>query len=484
MSRDGGKNWSDISPNLAGVPKNGWVAQIKPSTFTKGEAYAVINNYRNFDFKPYLLRTRNYGKTWENLLKDKSDTFGYSLSLIQDPLNKNLIFLGTENGLYVSLNEGRSWTKWTENYPSVPTMDMVIHPREHDLAIATFGRSFYVLDDIRPLREMSDKGADLLNKGVKLFEPPTAYISEYQQPSGSRFGGNAIFNGENRKRGAMISYVINKKEAPKETAKDTTKDSSVKGKKDKAKDTIVLNIYDQKDTLIRTLKFKSPKENGLHRTYWSLNEKGAFSPSRSVVKTNREPSGVTVLPGDYKLVMHFQDQKDSTQIKVGIDPRIQISDEVLREQYRLLKLIEQKKDLVYRSIEQLKSSKTTVADIKKQAENNDKELHKDLIKLSDSIQKTIDSLIDQVMGKEDKRQGITSSENPSNISYLYTANSYVRSLRSMPGKTEMQLIQNADSKLDPVIKSINDFYAKDWSAYREKVEQTDLSLFKEYQILE
>jgi hypothetical protein len=182
--------------------------------------------------------------------------------------------------------------------------------------------------------------------------------------------------------------------------------------------------------------------------------------------------------------MHFQDQKDSTQIKVGIDPRIQISDEALREQYRLLKLIEQKKDLVYRSIEQLKSSKTTVADIKKQAEKNDKELHKDLIKLSDSVQKTIDSLIDQVMGKEDKRQGITSSENPSNISYLYTANSYVRSLRSMPGKTEMQLIQNADSKLDPVIKSINDFYAKDWSAYREKVEQTDLSLFKEYQILE
>ena len=150
----------------------------------------------------------------------------------------------------------------------------------------------------------------------------------------------------------------------------------------------------------------------------------------------------------------------------------------------LLKGIEQKKDLVYRSMEQLKASKTTVAGIKKQAKQNDKELHKDLIKLSDSIEKTIDSLIDQVMGKEDKRQGITSSETPSNISYLYTANGYVRSLQSMPGKTEMQLIENANTKLDPVIKSINDFYAKDWSAYREKVEQTNLSLFKEYKILE
>jgi len=277
----------------------------------------------------------------------------------------------------------------------------------------------------------------------------------------------------------MISYVINKKEMPK----DATKDASKKGKKGKAKDTVVLNIYNQENMLIRTLKFKSPKENGLHRTYWRLNEKGTYSPSRKPVKTNREPSGVTVLPGDYKLVMHFQDQKDSTQIKVAYDPRIEMSNDVLKEQHKLLKAIEQKKDLVYRSIEQLKSSKTTVASIKKQATKNDKELHKDLIKLSDSVQKTIDSLIDQVMGKEDKRQGITATETPSNISYLYSANGYVRSLKSMPGKTEMQLIENANSKLDPVIQSINDFYAKDWSAYKQKVEETDLSLFKDYEVL-
>ena len=154
------------------------------------------------------------------------------------------------------------------------------------------------------------------------------------------------------------------------------------------------------------------------------------------------------------------------------------------QQRRLMKEIEQKKDLVYRSVEQLKESKTTVAGIKKQAEKNDKEIHKDLIKLSDSIQKTIDSLIDDVFGKEDKRQGITATEKPSNLSYLYTANGYVRSLKSLPGKTELQLIENANTKLDPVIKKINDFYATEWKAYRKKVEQTDLSVFKEYKVLE
>ena len=162
VSKDGGKNWSNVTPKNKNFPKGSWVAQLKPSTFNKGEAYAIINNYRNFDFKPYLYHTKNYGKSWESLLDDKSETFGYTLSFVQDPVEKKLVFLGTENGLYFSIDEAKTWTKWTENYPSVPTMDMVIHPTEHDLDIATFGRSFYVFDDIRPLREFASSGTSSL----------------------------------------------------------------------------------------------------------------------------------------------------------------------------------------------------------------------------------------------------------------------------------------------------------------------------------
>ncbi len=476
LSRDGGKSWANISPKTSEYPKDGWIAQIKVSTFTKGEAYAIVNNYRNFDFKPYLMRTRDYGKTWKNLLKDKKETFGYSLSMVQDPFEKKLLFLGTENGLYLSLNEGASWTKWTQNYPSVPTMDMVIQPREHDLAIGTFGRSFYVLDDIRPLREITKTGATLLDRTIKLFEPPVAYRVQYQEASGTRFGANATFNGENRKKGAMISYVINKKEVKKDTVKDV--------KKNTANDSLVLKIYDTNENLIRTLKPAIPKENGLQRMYWNLDEKGVFSPSREKVVTSKEPSGVKVLPGNYKLVLHFQGLKDSTQIKVAFDPRIEMPYEILKEIHDLLKVLEQKKDLAFRSVERLKASKSIALAIKNQAKKTDSVLNKGLIQLSDSIQKSINLLIDEMMGKEDKRQGITATKMPSNISYLYTAINYVGALKSAPGETEKQLIQNAHGKLDPVIKNINEFFAQDWMDYRQKVEKTELSLFKDYELLE
>ncbi len=475
LSKDAGKNWLDISPKIGNYPSDGWVAQIKVSAHDKGEAYAVVNNYRNFDFKPYLFRTRNYGKSWESLLDAKDETFGYSLSFVQDPVEKKLLFLGTENGLYVSIDEGNSWTKWTKNYPSVPTMDMVIHPKEHDLAIATFGRSFYVLDDIRPLREMAKTQAAALDKGLAIFEPPTAYLAQYQQPSGTRFGANAIFNGENRKSGAMISYVFNEEKKTDETKKTDSIQS--KG------DTLRLQVYDQKNTLIRTLSIKKPTEGGLHRTYWKLDEKGVYGPSRKKVNRKKEPSGVKVLPGDYKLVLQYKDLTDSTSISVRYDPRLNVSTEVLETQYKMLKELELKKDLVFRAIERLKESKTTVSSIKKQASDQDKEAFKELLQSSDSINKSIDLLIDGIMGKEDKRQGITSQKEPSAISYLNNAMYYVSSLRRLPGKTESQLIENADNKLRPAISAINAFYDTDWPAYRKQVEGANLSVFKEYKPL-
>jgi len=104
------------------------------------------------------------------------------------------------------MDAGNKWTKWTEGFPTVPVKDLVIHPREHDLIIGTFGRAAWVLDDIRPLRALANKNARA--KKLHLFEPPTAYQAEYQQPTGSRFGADAMYQGENRNSGAIISYYV------------------------------------------------------------------------------------------------------------------------------------------------------------------------------------------------------------------------------------------------------------------------------------
>jgi len=495
LTLDGGTTWTNVSKNIKDMPKESWVAQIRASKFNKGEAYAIVNNYRQFDFKPYLFRTRDYGKTWENLLAGKDEIFGYSLSLAQDLEVLNLLFLGTENGLYISIDEGKTWTKWTGNYPTVSTMDLAIHPREHDLIIATFGRAIYVLDDIRPFRAMAKEGSAILDTPLYLFTPPKAFITQNQEPSGTRFGANAIFNGENRPRGAMITYSINRPETKKseetsdkkqKNSKNTSEENTVKDEKPTVKfDSVFFQAYNDKNELIRSITFEAPKENGAHRFFWNLDEKGERGPSRKAKKANApEPSGVTVLPGSYGIKMHFGNQTASENIKVDYDPRVDMSFEVLKSKYDLLKQLEAKKGVAGEATQRLLTSKEIVEDYQKRikAQNIggiEKNSKKDTITIHTEISKKIDGLLDSMMGKEDKRQGITATEFPSTISYLYTAAYYVDDLLQKPGKTELTLVKNADEKVSKVIDEINVFYKTDWVNYRNAIEKLNLSPFKE-----
>ncbi len=201
-TQNGGQDWTEVTKNIKGLPKGSWIPQIKASKSVKGEALLVANDYRRFNFTPYVYRTNNYGKTWDRIV-DGSDVTSYALSIIEDPEEPNLLFLGTDDGLYISIDKGDKWTKWTKGFPTVSVKDLIIHPREHDLIIGTFGRAAWVLDDIRPLRAIA-KNKDILKEKIHLFTPPTAYQAAYQQPTGSRFGGDALFNGENRGSGATF----------------------------------------------------------------------------------------------------------------------------------------------------------------------------------------------------------------------------------------------------------------------------------------
>ena len=147
ITKDGGASWINVTKNIKGLPKGSWVAQIKASNKNKGEALLIANDYRRFNYTPYAYRTKNYGKTWTRIV-DATDVKSHTLSIVEDLKNPNLLFLGTDDGLYVSLNAGEKWTKWTNGFPTVPVKDLVIHPREHDLIIGTFGRAAWVLDDI------------------------------------------------------------------------------------------------------------------------------------------------------------------------------------------------------------------------------------------------------------------------------------------------------------------------------------------------
>jgi photosystem II stability/assembly factor-like uncharacterized protein len=156
LTRDGGKTWTSFRGKIPGLPADCWVPQIKASAHNAGEAFVVANDYRRGDMKPYIFRTTDYGKTWTRLV-DENKVKGYALCVQQDVVEPNLIFVGTENGLWISFDNGNSFEQFKNGYPSVSTYDFAIQEREADLVIATFGRALWVLDDIRPSEKSSSQ---------------------------------------------------------------------------------------------------------------------------------------------------------------------------------------------------------------------------------------------------------------------------------------------------------------------------------------
>ncbi len=477
-TQDGGKTWIEVTKNIKGLPKGSWIPQIKASNKRKGEALLIANDYRRFNYTPYAYRTRDYGKTWERIV-DENDVESYTLSIVEDIEEPNLLFLGTDDGLYVSINAGKSWKKWTEGFPTVSTKDLVIHPREHDLVIGTFGRAAWVLDDIRPLRALA-KDASILDKEIKIFNPPTAYQAAYQQPTGSRFGADAIYNGQNRRRGAMLTYYINKKEdSEKDSDNDTKKDTAKP--KTSSKDSITIKIFDG-DRLIRTLKQKAPKKKGFHRTYWNLDEKGPDRPSRTLRKRTREPGGVAVKPGTYKVKIMYGNTTDSTTVTVKSDPRLQISTKAIEERYAAGKKLEKYTQTAADAVKQLVESKEIAKEYQKKLSKLDKEKYKEQIKASKDVVKKIDSVIALYLGKVDKRQGITRNPEPNVMQRIGTANYYSVTRPNGLTETEKQLIEQAKNALEDALNNTNSFFNNDWKTYKEQIQQLEISLFKETKI--
>jgi photosystem II stability/assembly factor-like uncharacterized protein/ribonuclease HI len=475
-----GGEWIDVSKNLKGLPEGSWIAQIKASNKNKGEALLIANDYRRFNYTPYAYRTKNYGKSWERIV-DEDDVQSYTLAIVEDLEEPNLMFLGTDDGLYISIDAGDNWTKWTEGFPTTSVKDLVIHPREHDLVIGTFGRAAWVIDDIRPLREIA-KNKSAISSNITLFEPPIAYQAAYQQPTGSRFGADAIYHGENRDGGARFTYMFNKKEMPKNEAKEENEEDeeAMASEKEESKvnwDSLTLKIYDG-DRLIRTLKRKAPKDNGLHKWTWYMDEKGVDYPSRRIRERNREPGGVDVKPGTYKAVLHYGDMMSETMVKVESDPRLDVSQKNINEVYAALKALEKLQQTSADAVKQLIESKTIAENYSEQLSKLDKESYKDQIKASKEMVKSIDSIVDKYLGKRDRRQGITRSPEVTPLQRLGTARSYVSSSQTGLTSTETTLIKQAKDALNGLFEETNTFFNKDWMEYKNKMSTLKLDPFK------
>ena len=206
LTRNGGKKWTDLTANIKGLPKNTWVYHIEASSHDKATAYAVFDGHTHGDMNPYIFKTSDYGKTWTKI-SNNDQIQGFVRALQEDFVNPDLLFAGSEFGLYISIDGGKNWSKFTKNMPAVAVHYITMQKRTNDLVLATHGRGVIIIDDISPLREINSK---IMTKKVHFFKSKPTVMYEKSGFSGG-FGSETQFVGDNPSRAAQIKYFLPKR---------------------------------------------------------------------------------------------------------------------------------------------------------------------------------------------------------------------------------------------------------------------------------
>lgn len=319
VTEDGGENWRKIETFL-GVPEMTYVSCLYSSLHDPNTIYAAFDNHKQGDFKPYILRSNDRGNSWQSISGDLEEPF-VAYSVIQDHINPELLFAGTEYGVYFSINEGKKWIQLKGKLPTIAVRDIDIQRRENDLVLGTFGRGFYVLDDYSPLRGITEKNLD--EKENILFPVKDALMFVKRRGT---FGGvgTSFFNADNPPFGATFTYYIN--EAPKtrkEERQGKEKDLIKEGKpvnypawdelrmEDREeKPFLLFVIYDEQGNVVR--KLKEGVKSGINRTTWDLRSANT-NPVKMV--TDKNESGTPVMPGKYSVEMFMS--VDGELIKIA-----------------------------------------------------------------------------------------------------------------------------------------------------------------------
>lgn len=205
VTTDGGKTWTNTVANVAGLPKNTWAYHIEASSHDKSTAYAVFEGHAHGDMNPYVFKTTDFGKSWANIITP--EVSGFARNIQEDFINPDLLFLGTEFGLYITLDGGKSWSKFTNNMPSVAVHFIDLHPKTNDLVMATHGRGVIIIDDISPLREITPA---TLAETLHFFKSKPKVMIDQSGFSDS-FGSETEFVGSNPSTSAQIKYILPKR---------------------------------------------------------------------------------------------------------------------------------------------------------------------------------------------------------------------------------------------------------------------------------
>jgi len=488
LTKDGGKTWTNFRGKIPGMPLGAWIPQIRASRYNAAEAFVVCNDYRRGDFKPYVFRTKNFGETWERMI-DENKVKGYALCLIQDPAEPNLIFAGTEHGLWVSFDNGKSFEQWKNGYPTVSTFDVAIQEREADLCIASFGRAMYVLDDIRPLRKAASMSGTIPTKLLTVFEPPVAYKVNNRNVAGYDYSSWGVYEGENRKKGAAYSFFVQKATALKTDSSIAKKAGTIKTTTDTLKtkidktDSAFVKIYNASNELIRTQKVKA--DTGFNRYYWGFEMKGNRQPGSAKPKAGEdEPRGMQVFTGTYKLVIELGKERDSAMIVVKPDPAAIPSKEIYDAKAAALKRLSISTEKLVAITDRLTDAEETINKVEAALKNVDTPEADSLRKTGKAMTDSIKNIRNFIFGKPLEKQGYGRVYQITVNSKLQDARSEITGKNKIPAAQEFALIEIAESLVVETIQKTNSFFTGKWVAYQKQADATPMKLFKEYKMME
>jgi photosystem II stability/assembly factor-like uncharacterized protein/ribonuclease HI len=510
VTRDGGKTWESVEKGLKGVPANTWVPHIRASKFEAGSAFVVLDNHRRDDWKPYVFRTDDWGKTWKSLAT--KDIEGYALAIDQDPVDRDLLFLGTEWGVYVSNDAGRSWMKWRHGLPeTVSAMDLVIHPRDHDLVVATHGRALYVVDDIAPLRELT---AETMRKPLHLYPSSPGRLYRFGAGSGNTRSGAGEFRAESRPFGVLLTYSLNAPGLPhpddekererkekeraeaRRAAAQPSDEESESGKppqetkpepEEKPKEPKVkIEIADAAGKVVRTLE--APAKLGLNRTAWDLGRDAwREPPSDNRGFPRGEESGPEVPPGTYGVTVRYGDHEAKGTVQVVAAPTIDNTEADWKAREDALNRIRRIQEATVDAIERIAATRKDVEVVLQKLQPKDKKAepskddpNKALKDAARDLQKKLSEMEKRLWVSPDVK-GII--DDRSLIAEVDAASDPVLSTFEPPSATARTYLEQTEAVARKTFADFNKLFAEDVAAFRRKVGEARIELLPEQEAI-
>ncbi len=457
LTRDEGKTWSNVTPKE--MPEWAMVSLIEASPFDAGTAYAAVDAHKFDNFHPYIFKTTDFGRSWTKITSGLPDN-SYVHAVREDPARKGLLYAGTETGAWVSFDDGSHWQSLQLNLPVTPVHDLLVH--NNDLDIATHGRSFWVLDDLSPLRQAD---ASIASEDAHLFKPQTATRTRTRHFNPRRY---AI--GENPPQGAILYYSL--KEAPKEPIKLELLD--VQGKVLRAFTSAVKKKEEAPEEWEEDAEVEHiPAAAGLNRFAWDLRLEPPVKIPAAIYDNGR-PAGPLVLPGAYQVRLTVAGKSSTAPFEVKLDPRVKTSAEDLRKQFDLMLKLRDRQDEMNKAILAIRDLRVQLQALEKHLGGRDET--KSVAAASTNLRKTtsdVEQELIQVNAKATEDEANFPVKLNSMFGYL---NRVVDSADAAPTAAEEAVFAKLDQQLETQLAKWREVLTKDIPALNDEMRKSNIPL--------